>query len=117
MLRYAVEDLEIGQVTIARGEAIMISYAAAGRDPVWHGDDADHFDVTRATRAEHLSFGYGVHHCLGAQLARLEASIALSALFARFPGLRLAVPVGELRPLKSFISNGHQEISALLTTP
>jgi cytochrome P450 len=117
VLRYAVEDLEIGGVTIARGDAISVSYAAAGRDPALHGDDADRFDVTRATRGEHLSFGHGVHYCLGAQLARLEASIALSALFARFPGLRPAVPLGELRPLESFISNGHQEVPALLTAP
>ncbi|MET9901050.1 cytochrome P450 [Streptomyces sp. NPDC006446] len=117
VLRYAVEDLEIGGVTIARGEAITISYAAAGRDPDLHGEHADRFDVTRATRGEHLSFGHGVHYCLGAQLARMEASIALSALFARFPGLRSAVPVDELRPLESFISNGHQEVPVLLTAP
>ncbi|OQD51885.1 cytochrome [Streptomyces phaeoluteigriseus] len=114
VLRYAVEDLEIGGVTIARGEAITISYAGAGRDPALHGEDADRFDITRATRGEHLSFGHGVHYCLGAQLARMEASIALSALFARFPGLRPAVPAEELRPLESFISNGHQEVLALL---
>jgi cytochrome P450 len=104
-------------VTILRGEAISISYAAAGRDTALHGDDADRFDVTRATRGDHLSFGHGVHFCLGAQLARLEVSIALSALFTRFPGLRAAVPAGELRPLESFISNGHQEVPALLTAP
>ena len=114
VLRYAVDDIEIGGVTIARGEAISISYAAAGRDPELHGADADVFDVTRASRGEHLSFGHGVHYCLGAQLARLEASLALSALFTRFPSLRLAVPEGELRPLTSFISNGHQELPVLL---
>ncbi|WP_406356285.1 cytochrome P450 [Streptomyces sp. NBC_00658] len=112
VLRYAVGDLEIGGVTIVRGEAITISYAAAGRDTTLHGDDADRFDVTRATRGEHLSFGHGVHYCLGTQLARLEASIALSALLTRFPGLRSAVTVGELRPLESFVSNGHQEVPA-----
>ncbi|MET8769367.1 cytochrome P450 [Streptomyces sp. NPDC004658] len=114
VLRYAVDDLEIGGVTIPRGDAIMISYAAAGRDPDVHGSDADRFDVTRATRSEHLSFGHGVHYCLGAQLARLEATIALSALFERFPTLRLAVPADELRPLESFISNGHQEVPVRL---
>ncbi len=114
VLRYAVDDLEIGGVAIPRGDAIMISYAAAGRDPDIHGSDADRFDVTRATRSEHLSFGHGVHYCLGAQLARLEATIALSALFERFPTLQLAVPAGELRPLESFISNGHQEVPVRL---
>ncbi|MBG7700299.1 cytochrome P450 [Streptomyces sp. MC1] len=114
VLRYAVDDLEIGGVAIPRGDAIMISYAAAGRDPDIHGSDADRFDVTRATRSEHLSFGHGVHYCLGAQLARLEATIALSALFERFPTLQLAVPADELRPLESFISNGHQEVPVSL---
>ncbi|MEU1272681.1 cytochrome P450 [Streptomyces sp. NPDC005799] len=114
ILRYAVEGLEIGGVTIARGEAITISYAAAGRDPALHGSDADRFDVTRATRGEHLSFGHGVHYCLGAQLARLEASIALSALFTRYPDLNAAVPMADLRPLQSFISNGHREVPARL---
>ncbi|MFG2962188.1 cytochrome P450 [Streptomyces sp. NPDC048288] len=116
VLRYAVDDIEIGGVTIARGEAISISYAAAGRDPELHGADADAFDLTRPTRTEHLSFGHGVHYCLGAQLARLEASLALSALFTRFPSLQLAIPENELRPLTSFISNGHQELPVLLTT-
>ncbi|MET9404440.1 cytochrome P450 [Streptomyces sp. NPDC002935] len=112
-LRYAVEDIDLSELggpegtVIARGEAILAAYAAAGRDPERHGKDADQFDVTRADK-EHLAFGHGVHHCLGAPLGRLEARIALPALFERFPGLRLAVPEEELRPVDSFISNGHR---------
>lgn len=79
-----------------------------------HGDDAHRFDVTRPTRREHLSFGHGARHCLGAALARLEAQVALEGLFGRFPRLALAVPPGRLRPLKSFISNGHREMPVLL---
>ncbi|MFK3735953.1 cytochrome P450 [Streptomyces sp. NPDC088090] len=110
MLRYAVEDIDLGDVLIPRGDAVVISVAGAGRDPETHGADADAFDVTRPTRRGHLSFGHGAHHCLGAPLARMEAAVALSRLFERFPGLALAAPSDTLRPLASFISNGHREL-------
>ncbi|MFG2605589.1 cytochrome P450 [Streptomyces sp. NPDC048514] len=114
-LRYAVTDIELpGGRTIARGDAILASYAAANRHPDWHGDSADAFDVTRTVK-DHLAFGHGVHFCLGAPLARLEVAEALRQLFDRFPGLSLAVPAGELRPVASLISNGHQELPVLLT--
>ena len=114
-LRFAVEDIEVGGVRIAQGEAIVMSLAAAGRDPARHGPDADRFDVTRATSGDHLAFGYGVHHCLGRPLAMAEATVALPALFARFPHLRLAVPEHELVPLESFISSGHRELLVVPT--
>lgn len=78
------------------------------------GRDAGQFDVTRAAK-EHLAFGYGVHHCVGAPLARLEAAIALPALFERYPDLTLAAEPGELLPLESFVSNGHRALPARLT--
>ncbi|WP_433334909.1 cytochrome P450 family protein [Spirillospora sp. CA-294931] len=109
-LRYAVEDLVLpGGPTIRQGEAILASYAAAGRHPALHGDSADRFDVTRPAK-EHLAFGHGVHFCLGAALARAEAATALPALFARFPDLRLAVPATALEPNPGFISNGHRAL-------
>lgn len=108
-LRYAVEDIEIDGIRIPKGEAILASYAGAGRDPKIHGVTAAEFDVHRANK-EHLSFGHGAHHCIGAPLARLEASIALPALFERFPGLRFAVDPAELVPMGSFVSNGHQRL-------
>ncbi|MGI5429390.1 cytochrome P450 family protein [Streptomyces sp. CA-179760] len=117
-LRYAVEDLPLGELggpdgaVIRKGEAILAAYAAAGRDPEHHGADAAVFDVTRAAK-DHLAFGYGVHHCLGAPLGRLEARVALPALFERFPGLTLAVPAEELRPVDSFISHGHRTLPVL----
>ncbi|MGP4003163.1 cytochrome P450 family protein [Streptomyces sp. 8N706] len=113
-LRYAVEDIEAAGVPIKKGDAILAAYAAAGRNPVSHGQDADVFDVTRVDK-EHLAFGYGVHFCLGAPLARLEAEIALPALFERFPDLALAVPTEELTPVASFISNGHRSLPARLS--
>ncbi|MFT7837892.1 cytochrome P450 [Saccharothrix sp. BKS2] len=113
-LRYAVEDVELGDgVVIRRGEAILAAYAAAGRDRSVHGDTADEFDITRADKT-HLAFGYGVHYCLGSPLARMEAEIALPALFARFPGMELAVAPHELKPTHSFISNGHESLPVRL---
>ncbi|MCF3122342.1 cytochrome P450 [Streptomyces arenae] len=113
-LRYAVTDIELpdGQ-SIARGEAILASYAAANRHPDWHGDSADAFDISRPLK-EHLAFGHGVHFCLGAPLARMEVATALRLLFDRFPDLELAVPIEELRPLGSLISNGHQTVPVRL---
>jgi cytochrome P450 len=112
-LRYAVDDIEIGGIRIAKGEAILASYAAAGRDPKLHGATADVFDVHRADK-EHLSFGHGAHHCIGAPLARLEATIALPAIFERFPNMRLAVDPSELAPVGSFVSNGHRTLPVFL---
>ncbi len=108
-LRYAVDDLEVGEVRIERGQAILASYSAAGRDPKLHGDSALAFDVSREGK-EHLSFGHGVHHCLGAPLARLEATVALPAVFARYPGIRLASPPQELGAVPSFISHGYRRV-------
>lgn len=112
-LRYAVEDIEVGDTLIRRGDAILIGYAAAGRDATVHAD-ADRFDVTRPSK-EHLSFGYGVHFCIGSALARLEAEVALPALFTRFPDLTLAVPPTDLQPVESFISNGHRRLPVRLS--
>jgi cytochrome P450 len=115
-LRFAVEDIDIGGVTLRTGEAILACYGAAGRDPLVYGPDAGQFDPTRAVK-DHLAFGYGVHHCLGAPLARLEAVIALPALFERYPDLTLAGGPGELLPLESFVSNGYRAVPAWLTPP
>ncbi|WP_442792287.1 cytochrome P450 family protein [Amycolatopsis sp. NBC_01307] len=108
-LRYAVEDIEVDGTMIRRGDAILVGFGAAGRDPAQHGDTADEFDITRAA-APHLTFGYGVHRCPGAPLARLEAEVALPALFDRFPELSLAVPPEKLTTLPTFLSNGHTSL-------
>jgi cytochrome P450 len=112
-LRYAVEDIQLDGVTIRKGEAILAAYAAAGRDTELHGDNAEQFDVTRPNK-DHLAFGHGVHYCLGAPLARIEAEIALPSFFARFPDAALAVRPDELAPIGSFISNGHRALPVLL---
>jgi len=90
---------------IPQGTPVLAGYTAAGRDEAFHGPDADRFDVTRPGASRHLSFGQGAHYCLGAPLARLEATIALEQLFTRFPDLDLAVPEAELPRQRSYIGN------------
>ncbi|MEV4172782.1 cytochrome P450 [Nonomuraea sp. NPDC049709] len=109
-LRFAVTDIKLpdGQV-IPSGDPILAAYGAANRHPDWHGPDADTFDVTRKVK-DHLAFGYGVHYCLGAPLARLEVAEALRQLFERFPAMALAAPADSLRPVPTLISNGHQQL-------
>ncbi|GAB2678354.1 cytochrome P450 [Saccharopolyspora gloriosae] len=111
-LRYAVEDIAVGDVTIRAGDPILAAFGSANRCPRAH-QDADRFDITREDK-EHLTFGHGTHFCLGSSLARLESALALPALFDRYPNLSLAVPAAELRPYPSFISNGHAELPVYL---
>ncbi|MFJ9408147.1 cytochrome P450 [Streptomyces sp. NPDC101393] len=114
-LRFAVEDIEIpGGPTIRKGEAILPSYGGAGRDPEQHGPSAAEFDIQRSGQ-EHLAFGHGVHHCLGAPLARMEARTALPALFDRFPDMQLAVPADSLEPAGGFIAGGFRSLPVRLT--
>ncbi|WP_040834259.1 cytochrome P450 family protein [Nocardia brevicatena] len=112
-LRFAVQDLEVEGVWIGKGDAILPSFAAANLDPEVYGDTAGEFDASRKNKS-HMAFGHGAHHCLGASLARLEAGVALPAIFERFPRMRLAVPAEELRHLPSFMSNGHHELPVYL---
>ncbi|MET9272149.1 cytochrome P450 [Kribbella sp. NPDC003557] len=113
-MRYAVTDIPLPNgTTIRRGEAILASFGAASNSPRTHGETAGEFDVTRPDK-RHVAFGYGAHFCLGAPLARAEATIALSRLFDRFPRMRLAVPESDLLPLPSIMGNGHQTLPVLL---
>jgi len=111
--RFATEDIQLGDVLIEKGDPVLIGFAGVGRDPAVHGDTRAEFDVNRADKT-HLAFGHGVHYCLGAPLARLEASIALPAIFERFPDMRLAVRREDLRPQGTFIMNGHAELPVYL---
>ncbi|MFJ6727139.1 cytochrome P450 [Streptomyces sp. NPDC091281] len=94
--RFAAEPLEIGGTAIGRGEVVMVGLTAAHRDAA-RFPAPDRFDIRRDTRG-HLAFGHGVHYCLGAPLARLEARIALRALLDRAPDLALAGPPGAWLP-------------------
>lgn len=85
--RFAREDVEIGGQVIPRGEMVLVVLAAADHDPE-RFPDPDELDITR-TDNRHLAFGKGIHHCLGAPLARMEGEIAISTLLRRMPNLRL----------------------------
>ncbi|GAA3890713.1 cytochrome P450 [Streptomyces sp. NPDC059687] len=115
-MRYAVEDIPLPTVTIRKGDAILASYGAASRDPQVHGETAETFDITRADK-RHVAFGHGVHFCLGAPVARAEATNSLPRLFARFPNMRLAVAAEDLEPLPSILGNGHKTLPVNLGAP
>ncbi len=87
--RVALEDIEdLGGKTIPKGETVLCLLGSANRDPAVYPDHPERLDIARAN-VRPLSFGGGIHHCLGAQLARIEAEIAISTLVRRIPGLRL----------------------------
>lgn len=92
--RIATADIEIDGQWIRSGEGVIVTNSIANRDGSVF-EDPDTFDVRREAR-HHLAFGYGVHQCLGQNLARLELEVILTALFDRLPDLRLAVAVDEL---------------------
>ncbi|MFD5144764.1 cytochrome P450 [Streptomyces sp. NPDC058401] len=96
LIRFATEDVEVGDRILPKGEGLIVSFGALGRDEAQFGETAGEFDATR-TPNRHISFGHGPHVCPGAALSRLEALVALPALYARFPDLTLAVPPTELR--------------------
>ncbi|MFI5866146.1 cytochrome P450 [Streptomyces sp. NPDC051546] len=96
LIRFATEDVEVGDRILPKGEGLIVSFGALGRDEAQFGETAGEFDATR-TPNRHISFGHGPHVCPGAALSRLEALVALPALYARFPDLTLAVPRAELR--------------------
>jgi cytochrome P450 len=93
--RYTTQDVALGGTVIPAFSQVIISLAAANRDPHRYANP-ETLDITRADTS-HLAFGHGIHHCLGARLARLEAVIAFTTLHGRFPTMRLAVPRSALR--------------------
>ncbi|MBR7838678.1 cytochrome P450, partial [Actinospica durhamensis] len=137
--RFPTRDLELGGTLIPAGTAVLAGYTAAGRDTAGFGPGAGAFhpvgddeapsgeaesagsepdataaDAADAAGARHLSFGHGVHFCLGAPLARLEGAIALEQLYARFPDLVVAVPDDALARFGSFVNNGVLELPVRL---
>lgn len=97
----AVEDIPVGDYVIAAGKYVMTSVQGANRDPSVF-EDPDRLDVTRSPNS-HLTFSHGIHHCLGAQLARMELQVAFGALVRRFPHLRQA---GEAVRRDSYVVRG-----------
>ncbi|WP_035803295.1 cytochrome P450 family protein [Kitasatospora mediocidica] len=100
--RFAAADLVLGGARISAGDVVHIALTSVGRDG---GARPDELDVARAD-SRHLSFGHGLHHCLGAPLARLEGVIALGTLLRRLPDLSLAVPADEIEWIPAGITRG-----------
>nr|WP_202490241.1 cytochrome P450 [Streptomyces sp. SID8381] len=101
-VRVATEDIEIDGEVVRAGEGVLVSSSMTNRDPEVY-EDPYTFDIHRAagrggaaSGRQHLTFGFGIHQCLGQNLARMELEVAFSTLFDRIPGLRLATPAGEL---------------------
>ncbi|MFI0963956.1 cytochrome P450 [Streptomyces sp. NPDC021080] len=115
LIRFATEDVPVGDKVIPAGDALIVSYGAIGRDENAHGPTAGEFDIARTGKNRHISFGHGPHVCPGAALSRLEAGVALPALYERFPALDLAVPVSELRNKPVVTQNDLFELPVRLT--
>lgn len=105
--RMAADDIEVGGAHIQAGDGVLAPIMAANRDPE-RFPEPDAFDVHRDARG-HLAFGYGVHQCLGQALARVELQAVFSTLFQRFPDLRVAVPIEQLR-FKNALIYGVEEL-------
>ncbi len=110
--RYASEDLTVAGTTIPKGELVMAVIASANRDAAQFAQP-DALDIGRASN-KHLSFGQGLHYCLGAPLSRLEAQIAISTLLQRAPNLRLSVDAAALRWRGGFIVRGLEALPVTL---
>jgi cytochrome P450 len=90
--RYATRDVEVGGQLVRHGDLVVVSLAAANRDPAAY-PDPDRFDVRRSNARTHVAFAQGPHACIGAQLARMETRAALNAVLDQLPGIELAEPV------------------------
>ena len=115
--RYTTDEVRLGGAVIPAYAQVIVSLAAANRDPARYRDP-ETFDVRRSDGG-HLAFGHGIHHCLGAPLARLEGRIALAELHTRFPTMRLALGTSELRwgHGDGLVLRGLTELPVLLGPP
>ncbi|MFG1685465.1 cytochrome P450 [Nonomuraea sp. NPDC049269] len=102
--RYARVDLEVGDALVKAGDLVLLHIGMANHDEKVFADP-ERFDVTRQA-AGHVSFGYGARYCIGAPLARIELQAVFAQLIPRFPGMRLAVPVEELRLRADSLTSG-----------
>ncbi|KIA60819.1 cytochrome P450 [Nocardia vulneris] len=106
--RVATEDVELGGITVRAGEAVLVYTQSGNRDEAVF-TMPENLDLTRKDNP-HMAFGHGAHHCIGAQLARLELQVALEALLRRFPRLELAVPVTEIPWKTGLMMRGPQAL-------
>ncbi|WP_100524646.1 cytochrome P450 family protein [Mycobacteroides abscessus] len=111
-LRHTISPITLGDKKIGAGEFLIVSVAAANRDPAAYADPEE-FRLNRKEHG-HLSFGHGIHYCVGAPLARLEAEIAVATLAANFPKLSLASAPDTLKWRRSMIIRGRTELPVQL---
>ncbi|MBU3067407.1 cytochrome P450 [Nocardia sp. NEAU-G5] len=109
--RYTTTPVTVAGTDIPAGQIIVVSVAAANRDP-HRFTDADHFDLTRPDN-QHIAFGHGIHHCVGAPLARMEGAVALARLLAEYPDLELDESV-RLEWRKSLVIRGFTTVPVRL---
>jgi cytochrome P450 len=110
--RFAREDLDVAGTHISEGDIVIVSLSGANRDPVL-GNAIERFDPARAA-SPHVAFGYGLHRCIGAELARMELRTAYPALLRRFPDLKLAIDPDALTYRKTSIVYGVESLPVLL---
>jgi cytochrome P450 len=113
-IRFATVDMPIGDVVIPAGDPVMVSYAAADRDPAQF-PDPDRLDIGRRDSSAHLAFSHGLHYCLGAPLARAEGQIAISALLNGCPDLALAADPADLAWRRSRLVRGVKHLPVTFT--
>ena len=109
--RAVLEDMPLGDYVVKRGQQVATLLGAANRDPNQF-TDPNTFDITRVGADKHIGFGNGIHFCLGAPLARLEGTIAISMLVQRFPDLELAVDTPKYRP--TYVLRGLESLPVTL---
>lgn len=108
LLRYATEDVELEGATVKAGDWLVAAVSSGNRDESVYRD-ADRMDLTRSMKT-HLSFGFGIHQCIGQQLARVMLQEVYGRLFRRIPTLRLAVPASDLRYKETTLTYGVHEL-------
>ena len=112
--RFATEEMRIGDTQVRRGDMLLVSLAAANRDPARFAEP-DAFSLGRS--AGHVAFGHGVHHCLGAPLARMEAEVAVATLLRHVSGISLAIDAGELEWRPGLLMHGVRHLPVSLAVP
>ena len=106
--RYARTDMTVAGGTVPCGESVLAVLASANRDERQF-KDADRLDLGREPNP-HVAFGFGIHYCLGASLARLEGQIAIATALKRMPNLRVAIPSGALRWRRGLVLRGLESL-------
>lgn len=112
LYRRATKDIELGEVTIPKDATVWIAYLAGNHDPQQFSSP-NQLDLNRENAASNLSFGHGIHYCIGAPLAKLELRVVLEELAQNYPSLRLE-PEQRIEPVPNFVVRSHQNMVLLI---